>query len=44
MPFRAHADGRFELEGRVVRCAIGKAGVIAAAEKREGDNRSPLGV
>ena len=44
MPFRAHADGRFELEGRVVRCAIGKAGVIAAADKREGDNRSPLGV
>lgn len=44
MLFRAHADGRFELDGRVVRCALGKAGVIAAAEKREGDNKSPLGV
>ena len=43
MPFRAHADGRFELDGRIVRCAIGKAGAIAAADKREGDNRSPLG-
>ncbi|OYX05277.1 MAG: hypothetical protein B7Z12_03960 [Caulobacter vibrioides] len=44
MLFRAHADGRFELDGHVVRCALGKAGVIAAAEKREGDNKSPLGV
>ncbi|MBO9546019.1 L,D-transpeptidase family protein [Caulobacter sp.] len=43
MLFRAHADGRFELDGRVLRCAIGKAGVIAGADKREGDNRSPLG-
>nr|WP_295106942.1 L,D-transpeptidase family protein [uncultured Caulobacter sp.] len=43
MLFRAHADGRFELDGRVLRCAIGKAGVIAEADKREGDNRSPLG-
>ncbi len=44
MLFRAHADGRFELDGRVVRCAVGKAGAIAADEKREGDNKSPLGV
>lgn len=43
MPFRAHADGRFERGDRAVRCAIGKAGVLAAADKREGDNRSPLG-
>lgn len=43
MLFRAHADGRFELDGRILRCAIGKAGVIAGADKREGDNRSPLG-
>ena len=26
-----------------MRCAIGKAGAIAAADKREGDNRSPIG-
>lgn len=44
MLFRAHADGRFELEGRTLRCAIGKAGAIPAADKREGDNKSPLGV
>ncbi|RRN62562.1 L,D-transpeptidase [Caulobacter sp. 602-1] len=43
MLFRAHADGRFELNGRTVRCAIGKAGAIAAADKREGDNKSPAG-
>ena len=43
MLFRAHADGRFELDGRTLRCAIGKAGAIAAADKREGDNKSPLG-
>ena len=43
MIFRAHADGRFELDGRTLRCAIGKAGAIAAPDKREGDNRSPLG-
>ena len=44
MLFRAHADGRFELDGRMVRCAVGKAGAIAAGEKREGDNKSPIGV
>jgi len=43
MLFRAHADGRFELDGRILRCAIGKAGVIPGADKREGDNKSPLG-
>jgi L,D-peptidoglycan transpeptidase YkuD (ErfK/YbiS/YcfS/YnhG family) len=44
MIFRAHADGRIAVGDRVPRCALGKAGVIAAADKREGDNRSPLGV
>jgi len=44
MLFRAHADGRFELDRRMVRCAVGKAGAIAADEKREGDNQSPIGV
>lgn len=43
MLFRAHADGRFELNGQILRCAIGKAGTIGAADKREGDNKSPLG-
>lgn len=44
MLFRAHADGRFELNGRSLRCAIGKSGAIAAADKREGDGKSPVGV
>lgn len=43
MTFRAHADGRFELDGQIVRCALGKAGVIDASDKREGDNKSPIG-
>lgn len=44
MIFKASANGQIELDGRSVRCALGKAGVIAAADKREGDNRSPVGV
>lgn len=44
MIFTAFADGRFELGDRLTRCALGKGGVIAAADKREGDGCSPLGV
>ena len=42
--FTAFSDGRFLLAGRETRCALGKGGVIAAADKREGDGCSPLGV
>jgi len=42
--FVAHPDGRFEFDGRVFRCAIGRSGVIAAEDKREGDGASPVGV
>ena len=42
--FRARADGQIAWDRRTVRCALGKAGVIGAADKREGDNKSPLGV
>jgi L,D-peptidoglycan transpeptidase YkuD (ErfK/YbiS/YcfS/YnhG family) len=42
--FTAHADGGFDLSGRRVRCALGKAGVRPAADKREGDLASPAGV
>ena len=38
------SDGRFDLVGRETRCALGKGGVIPAADKREGDGCSPLGV
>lgn len=44
MIFTASADGFFDLGGRRVRCALGKAGVRPAAEKREGDLASPIGV
>jgi L,D-peptidoglycan transpeptidase YkuD (ErfK/YbiS/YcfS/YnhG family) len=43
MIYRARADGHIQLNGSDVRCALGKAGVIAAADKREGDNKSPVG-
>ncbi|HYE45857.1 MAG TPA: L,D-transpeptidase family protein [Caulobacter sp.] len=44
MIFTAHSDGRFRLGDRTVRCILGKGGVKAAADKREGDGASPLGV
>ena len=44
MLFTAMSDGRFDLAGRETRCALGQGGVIAAADKREGDGCSPLGV
>lgn len=44
MIFTALSDGRFLIDGRVTRCALGKGGVIAAGDKREGDGKSPLGV
>jgi L,D-peptidoglycan transpeptidase YkuD (ErfK/YbiS/YcfS/YnhG family) len=42
--FTARANGEFEFGGRASRCALGSNGVVAAADKREGDGRSPLGV
>jgi L,D-peptidoglycan transpeptidase YkuD (ErfK/YbiS/YcfS/YnhG family) len=42
--FTAYSDGHLEMPGRTVRCALGKGGVIAAADKREGDGASPLGI
>lgn len=44
MNFIAWSDGRFQLPDRIVRCALGPSGVIEAAEKREGDGATPLGV
>lgn len=42
--FIARADGRFEGGGLAFRCALGRGGVVAAAQKREGDGASPIGV
>ncbi|MBA3812791.1 MAG: L,D-transpeptidase family protein [Caulobacteraceae bacterium] len=44
MIFTAHADGRLLIEARSVRCALGRAGVVSAAAKVEGDGASPAGV
>jgi L,D-peptidoglycan transpeptidase YkuD (ErfK/YbiS/YcfS/YnhG family) len=42
--YAATADGWLDLgEGRA-RCALGPAGVVPAADKREGDGASPAGV
>lgn len=44
MIFTAWADGRFDLAGTTTRCALGRSGVIGAADKREGDGATPLGL
>lgn len=41
--FTAFADGRFDLDGRLTRCALGPAGVVAAEHKQEGDGATPVG-
>ncbi|MEL6727933.1 MAG: L,D-transpeptidase family protein [Pseudomonadota bacterium] len=41
--FVATASGRFIAGDHDFFCTIGRAGVIAAAEKREGDGASPIG-
>ena len=40
----ATAEGWLDVAGRRVRCALGPAGVVPAAAKREGDGASPAGV
>jgi L,D-peptidoglycan transpeptidase YkuD (ErfK/YbiS/YcfS/YnhG family) len=44
MIFTAWSDGRFEIAGRWTRCALGRAGLVAAADKREGDGATPAGL
>ena len=44
MNFVASSDGFLDIGGRKVRCALGPAGVVPAADKREGDGASPAGV
>lgn len=43
MIFTAWSDGRLEGPEFSCRCALGRSGVIAAADKREGDGASPIG-
>lgn len=42
--FIAFSDGRLEGDGLSLHCALGKGGVLPAAEKREGDGASPIGI
>lgn len=44
MIFKATADGILDIGERRVRCALGPAGVVPAASKREGDGASPAGI
>ena len=44
MIFPVSADGWMALPAGAVRCAIGRGGVCAASEKREGDGRTPAGL
>ena len=41
--FTATARGKFSGNGITCQCAIGRGGMIAAAQKREGDGTTPLG-
>lgn len=44
MIYLASADGWLDLGDQRVRCALGPAGVVKAAVKREGDGASPAGI
>lgn len=42
--FTATARGKFSGNGLTCQCALGRGGVVGAAQKREGDGTSPQGV
>lgn len=42
--FTARADHTLGIDQHSVRCALGKGGVLSAADKREGDGATPLGI
>lgn len=44
MIFNADSKGRFAAGSRQMPCAIGRSGMVAAADKREGDGASPIGI
>ena len=37
-------EGIMHIDGKEVRCALGRGGVVAGADKREGDGSSPAGL
>lgn len=44
MLLQASAAGWFQGAGVTARCALGRSGLIAASDKREGDGASPIGI
>ena len=44
MIFTAFSDGRLRVRDREAPCALGRGGVLPAADKREGDGATPLGL
>jgi len=44
LTYTATARGKFSGNGLTCQCALGRGGVVAAAQKREGDGTSPQGV
>ena len=44
MILNASSSGMMTAGGQTLRCALGKGGMIAAAEKREGDGATPRGL
>ena len=43
-PAIVHPDGRLVFRGQTYRCALGRAGIVAAVRKREGDGATPSGL
>jgi L,D-peptidoglycan transpeptidase YkuD (ErfK/YbiS/YcfS/YnhG family) len=41
--FEATSDGRLRWDGRIMRCSLGRSGVVEEKNKREGDGATPLG-
>jgi len=44
MSLVVYPDGAAEWRGQKLRCALGRSGVIAAGDKREGDGATPAGL
>ena len=44
LTYTATARGKFSGNGLTCQCALGRGGVVGAAQKREGDGTSPQGV
>lgn len=43
VPILDNSRGLIKINGKAYECALGKSGVINAHDKREGDNKTPIG-